>query len=298
MYHPAFADLTEEPRAQAAVEILIAGLGEDGLRRVVVQVDPATYPPIDPFDLTALRSFVRSLGVAVDPPEAVAAHSPVGPPASSTATSRWPTCRAYSWSTWKQIHDSVGGSALNRPPTDGDGVERVRREHRPGPLPRRPQHRDDLVDTPVRRDAPHAVDLVAERLGHRFRQEAPHEPALLHVREVVEQLERRPHRRHPTGVLLLGRQRRHLVDRLLAVEVQVRREQRRRVAPDRPVRLAAHAVLPSRSSSVASSRGQSARSPGWSRRVATRSRSTHFVWSASQEVPSRGSSGRSDSAST
>ena len=69
VYHPAFADMSEEPRAQAAVEILIAGLGEDGLRRVVVQVDPATYPPIDPFDLTALRSFVRSLGVAVDPPQ-------------------------------------------------------------------------------------------------------------------------------------------------------------------------------------------------------------------------------------
>ena len=70
VHHPAFADLPEAPRAEAAVEILVATLGEDGLRRVVVQVDPATYPPIDPFDLTALRAFVRSLGVAVDPPEA------------------------------------------------------------------------------------------------------------------------------------------------------------------------------------------------------------------------------------
>ena len=70
VHHPAFADLPEERRTEAAVEILVAALGEDGLRRVVVQIDPATYPPIDPFDLTALRSFVRSLGVAVDPPDA------------------------------------------------------------------------------------------------------------------------------------------------------------------------------------------------------------------------------------
>ncbi len=69
VYHPAFADLPEEPRAEAGLEMLVATLGEDGLRQTVTQVDLATYPPIDPFDLTALRAFVRSLGVAVDPPD-------------------------------------------------------------------------------------------------------------------------------------------------------------------------------------------------------------------------------------
>jgi hypothetical protein len=69
VHHPAFADMLDEPRALAAGEILVATLGEDALRRTVVQIDPATYPPIDPFGLEELRTFVRSLGVAVDPPE-------------------------------------------------------------------------------------------------------------------------------------------------------------------------------------------------------------------------------------
>ena len=67
VYHPALADLLDEPRAQASYEILVAALGEDALRRTVVQVSPATHPPIDPFGLGPLRAFVRSLGVAVDP---------------------------------------------------------------------------------------------------------------------------------------------------------------------------------------------------------------------------------------
>jgi len=69
VFHPDFADLGDELRAEASVEILVATLGEDGLRSVVGQLDPATHPPIDPFGLTALRAFVRSLGVPVDPPE-------------------------------------------------------------------------------------------------------------------------------------------------------------------------------------------------------------------------------------
>lgn len=67
VHHPAMADLLDEPRALAAQEILVAALGEDGLRRTVVQISPATHPPIDPFGLESLRAFVRSLGVAVDP---------------------------------------------------------------------------------------------------------------------------------------------------------------------------------------------------------------------------------------
>jgi hypothetical protein len=67
VFHPAFADLSGEQRAEAAYEILVATLGDNPLRLVVSQVDPATHPPIDPFGLTALRDFVRSLGVAVEP---------------------------------------------------------------------------------------------------------------------------------------------------------------------------------------------------------------------------------------
>ena len=70
VHHPAFADLSEEQRVQGSVEILIAVLGEDVLRQVVTQVDPATHPPIDPFGLPALRAFVRSVGVTIDAPEA------------------------------------------------------------------------------------------------------------------------------------------------------------------------------------------------------------------------------------
>jgi hypothetical protein len=70
VHHPAFANLSEQLRVHGAVEILIATLGEEVLRHVVTQVDPATHPPIDPFGLPALRAFVRSLGIAIDAPEA------------------------------------------------------------------------------------------------------------------------------------------------------------------------------------------------------------------------------------
>ena len=67
VYHPAFADLPDEARLEAAVEVLVATLGEEGLHRSVVDISPATHPPIDPFGLEPLRAFVRSLGVPVDP---------------------------------------------------------------------------------------------------------------------------------------------------------------------------------------------------------------------------------------
>jgi hypothetical protein len=67
VFHPVLADLPDEPRLEAAVEILIAAIGENALRSVVVDLSPATDPPIDPFGLPALRAFVISLGVAVEP---------------------------------------------------------------------------------------------------------------------------------------------------------------------------------------------------------------------------------------
>lgn len=69
VFHPAFAELSGDQRTQASVDILVATLGEDALRMVVSQVDPATHPPIDPFALSPLRDFVRSLGVSVEPGE-------------------------------------------------------------------------------------------------------------------------------------------------------------------------------------------------------------------------------------
>ena len=70
VYHPAFADLPDEQRVVASVEILVATLGQEALRQVVTQVDPAAHPPIDPFGLGPLREFVRSLGVPIEPAEA------------------------------------------------------------------------------------------------------------------------------------------------------------------------------------------------------------------------------------
>lgn len=70
VYHPDFADLLDEPRVLAAYEVVLATLGEDGLRHSVHTVAPATHPPIDPFGLEPLRAFVRSLGVTIETPTA------------------------------------------------------------------------------------------------------------------------------------------------------------------------------------------------------------------------------------
>ena len=67
VYHPSFADLPDETRLEAAVEVLVATLGEEGLHRSVVDISPATHPPIDPFGLSPLRAFVQSLGVTIEP---------------------------------------------------------------------------------------------------------------------------------------------------------------------------------------------------------------------------------------
>ena len=67
VHHPAFADLLDEPRARAALEVLFATLGEQGVKACVVAVSPAAHAPIDPFGLEQLRTFVRGLGVDVEP---------------------------------------------------------------------------------------------------------------------------------------------------------------------------------------------------------------------------------------
>jgi hypothetical protein len=69
VHHPDFALLLEEPRAEAAHEMLVATLGEEVLRATVVEVSPATYEPIDPFGPEQLRAFVRSLGITIELPE-------------------------------------------------------------------------------------------------------------------------------------------------------------------------------------------------------------------------------------
>jgi hypothetical protein len=70
VHHPDFELLLEEPRAEAAYEVLVATLGEAVLRGTVVELSPATYPPIDPFGPEQLRAFVRSLGITIElPPE-------------------------------------------------------------------------------------------------------------------------------------------------------------------------------------------------------------------------------------
>ena len=69
VYHPVLADLPEQPRAEAAASLLLATLGEEVLRGIVVDLSPATYPPLDPFGPEQLRDFVRSLGVTMDLPE-------------------------------------------------------------------------------------------------------------------------------------------------------------------------------------------------------------------------------------
>lgn len=69
VYHPDFELLLEEPRAEAAHEVLVATLGEAVFRGTVVELSPATYPPIDPFGPEQLRAFVRSLGITIELPE-------------------------------------------------------------------------------------------------------------------------------------------------------------------------------------------------------------------------------------
>ncbi len=143
---------------------------------------------------------------------------------SSATMSRCPACRAYSASTWKQIHSSVGGSSANRPPGDGGRGEREVPQHRPGACADRlaaarqvvGRHRRRAPSTGRRASSVRVVGRhgsvggpVAPRLGHRLGEEAPHEPALLHVQHVVEQLERRPPGRHARRALVVVRQREH-----------------------------------------------------------------------------------------
>ena len=70
VHHPVFADLPDESRLRAAEEIMVATLGEQGLRQSVGELRAVAYQPIDSFGLDPLRSFVRSLGVSIEPPTA------------------------------------------------------------------------------------------------------------------------------------------------------------------------------------------------------------------------------------
>lgn len=68
VHHSSFAVMAEEQRHAVAVELLVAALGEKGLRQVVHQLRGTGHPPIDSFGLESLRAFARSLGADVDPP--------------------------------------------------------------------------------------------------------------------------------------------------------------------------------------------------------------------------------------
>lgn len=68
VHHPAFADLPDPEALVAAQQVLVAALGETGMRQVVHRLTAAKHSPIDCFSLESLRSFARSLGAAVDPP--------------------------------------------------------------------------------------------------------------------------------------------------------------------------------------------------------------------------------------
>ena len=109
----------------------------------------------------------------------------------------WPACRAYSASTWKQIHSSVGGSAANRPP-----ARRWRRAgSRAAPTgPLGDGHRRATSSSPVTSSATaqratrldvapafHGSSTVQSPHGSgRPCRGPPHEPALLHVEHVAE----------------------------------------------------------------------------------------------------------------
>jgi hypothetical protein len=61
VYHPAFADLPEEPRAQAALVLLYWALGEVAVETWIGQLATATVEPLDAFPLAGLRAVVAEL---------------------------------------------------------------------------------------------------------------------------------------------------------------------------------------------------------------------------------------------
>ena len=166
--------------------------------------------------------------------------------ASSVLMSRWPACRAYSASTWKQIHSSVGGSSPNRPPVAPGVSGGCSRRMRRGALADLAQPGRELFGRgAVRHDpARRRLGLVAvvgrPRLRHvpvapglrdLLAEEAPDEPPLLHVQDVAEQLQRRPAARDARPALLGRRQRQHRRDDVLAQPVEVVRPSLGAVGP-------------------------------------------------------------------
>ena len=77
-------------------------------------VGDARKPPVYLQPGNVLRTWIEGLGECLNQCVAdkagVAGHSPERPTASSTTTSRWPTCLAYSWSRWNRTRSRVAGS--------------------------------------------------------------------------------------------------------------------------------------------------------------------------------------------
>src|SRR5713101_997643 len=114
--------------------------------------------------------------------------------------SRWPTCRAYSWSRWNKIRSRAGGSApSHRSPgcpisaRSWDSMMALvraawscRAATRPARVSSGPTYQRSS-----RMSAPRAGDMAAL--------ETPLEPSQLDVGEMLDQLDGRPARRQPAG---------------------------------------------------------------------------------------------------
>ena len=153
--------------------------------------------------------------------------------------SRWPAWRAYSWSTWKQIQRRLGGSEpWKRPPVEATASGSCEARIDAGAGGVLPQQRDHVLQAAPGVHLPAALGVAARvgpRVVDRLAEEAPHEPAPLHQREVLQELERRPPGRHAWNPQLGSGQRAALLDAGVAVEVEVRREVLELAArPDRP----------------------------------------------------------------
>jgi hypothetical protein len=61
VFHPAFADLPEQPRAQVAFVLLDRALGEVAVETWIGQLTTATMEPLDAFPLAGLRAVVAEL---------------------------------------------------------------------------------------------------------------------------------------------------------------------------------------------------------------------------------------------
>ncbi len=160
---------------------------------------------------------------------------------SSTTMSRWPACRAYSWSTWKQIHCRSGRIPVEPFSCGGGLLERMVAKHVGGSPADVAQPFGEVFGGDPVGDVPTLVGVgvvvpglvhgpVAPGLGDLLAEESPDEPPLLHVQHVREQLDRRPARRHPGRTTGRGIKGEDPGDDPLAVELQIGSEVVRRAA--------------------------------------------------------------------